>query len=329
MQVACISGACATAAGDQPWMLKLACIFYPYPLKEKKCGLLAGRSLTALQSTALAAAPSSDDAVGFEYMPLAPGPAPASFSNTTSTSQTSSTAISLGSALSANSTEAAIQAANTVNVAACGLPPCGTSCALWSIGSAAQLNNHFYLQYGATTSCDFFYTQYSCCIQACQVDADCPSTYQCLPSANAGPVCTLCDSCGSTTNTKCQADQKCRYPCCLTASQDACYVPGLGDNVQLTDAADCCPSSDRSGSNVMDMPDGVSSCTCNSPQTCPSLLSPSPETPQSSPEVSPELSPELSPSPRSPSSPLPAVSCPCHCPCRHETPHHVQTAYAC
>ena len=230
------------------------------------------------------------------------------------------TGLSLQSAIATNSSGlvSAESLLNTYNPTRC-QTSCDSNCAAYTAANAATLSYNNYIQASntGTCGCGFLWlrtcTSYTCCIQVCDVDSDCPSSYFCQQgyAAPIGAACTKCSACGTTTNAKCQADQSCGFPCCLDTLNNygGCYTGVVGSF--STTPASCCPS-DTSSTHS---PYNNNKCSCLSQQTCPSsnavprmpttILLP-PATPQSPP-----------PPPLVNSSPAPAVSTarPMYCPC--------------
>ena len=222
---------------------------------------LAGRALTDAETSVLAAAPAPSDRQS--WPPI------------------------LGLASSANSTAAAAVSVFTSGVKA--FPPCDYDCDQYSrhpVG-ADLTNGQYFAACGSTSKCgtNQLGTQYTCCPQACRIDSDCPSSYYCPGGATADSYCMRCPSCSTTTSAKCQADQQCKYPCCLIAAGDSCYRQDAADGTTTKSytAETCCPSS--ASSYMFDTQ--TSSCNCGTLQSCPGLPSPSPSSPSGPPSPPP------------------------------------------
>lgn len=307
--------------------------FQPTPLNTT-CSYLVAQTLllcTGRDLTSSAAAP--EQSYDNSTLRLGPaflqGPAPSfapiplAFAPDASV-QATDTPLGLQSALSANSSRVATQAANIINYTQCN-SSCGTGCSDFTENNAAALNYLNYLQYPATTGscsdCGGFFqaaadlvgvstcTQYSCCVQVCSVDTDCPADYYCQSGYPIGAACKKCDACDVTTNSKCQTDQSCTYTydCCLDSVTEFCYVPwnvGAPTQLDLNSGEYCCPSSPSSYNSFEN---GV--CSCGSQQSC---GYPPPPPPNSPP---PPSAPP--PPPRAPLLPvrqfLLCIHASCHC----------------
>ena len=192
--------------------------------------------------------------------------------------------LSLQSAVATNSSGLVIQSLlNTYSTARC-QTSCNSNCQAYTAGNGAKINYDNYIQAGntGTCGCGFLWLgscpSYDCCIQVCDVDGDCPSSYFCQPGypSPINAACTKCDACGTTTNAKCQSDQSCGFSCCLDTLYGigGCYT-GVVGNLYDTSPAACCPS-DPSSSRL---PYNYNKCSCVSQQTCPNTVtSPSPPT---------------------------------------------------
>ncbi len=217
--------------------------------------------------------------------------------------------LGLQSAVATNSSGVAIESLlDTYNPTRC-QTSCNSNCEAYTAANGATLTYNNYIQAGNTGSCSCGFlgfqtcASYDCCIQVCDVDSDCPSSYFCqqgYPSP-IGAACKKCDACGITSNAKCQADQSCGFSCCLDTlnSYGGCYTGVIG-SYEVSPAA-CCPS-DASSSEE---PYNNNECSCLSQQTCPNAAQ-TPTTPSviSSPAVMLQ-----SPSPTSPNfTPSSAVS---------------------
>ena len=219
-------------------------------------------------------------------------------------------------AISSNQTAATTQAANTVDDSHCGVPSCGQSCSDYTTSNAATLHNQNYLWYGTSSICEdlilpFVHTQYKqCCVQTCSADSDCPTSYYCQSGWNVvgGSVCTECDACSTTQNTKCQEDQQCQFSCCLSPTGFGCLAPGVDSSLSAVSADMCCPSLPSSFANGYKQDGSSISCNCYTPQTCSTVNTPQVTTPQVT--VAPVLPspPSPPPPPPSPPPPPPAVS---------------------
>ena len=148
-------------------------------------------------------------------------------------------------------------------------------------------------------------TQYQqCCVQTCSADSDCPTSYYCQSgwNVNGGSVCTKCDACATTQNTKCQEDQQCQFPCCLNPTGDSCLAPGVDSSLSAVSGDMCC-SQESCWATMGYIQDGSSiSCHCNTQQICSSVISPQVNTavalvPPSPPPTPPPESPAPPPPP--------------------------------
>lgn len=220
--------------------------------------------------------------------------------------------LGLNMAISSNHTAATTQAANTVDNSHCGVPSCGQSCSDYTTSNAATLHNQNYLWYGTSSTCyalslQFVRTQYQqCCVQTCSADSDCPTSYYCQSgwNVNGGSVCTKCDACSTTQNTKCQEDQQCQFSCCLSPTGIGCLAPGVDSSLSAISGDMCCPSLPSSFPGGYNQVGNSISCHCNTPQICSSVNSP-----QANTAVVPvPPSPLPRPSPGSPPPPPPVVS---------------------
>lgn len=160
---------------------------------------------------------------------------------------------------------------NTYNPTRC-QTSCNSNCQAYTAANGATLNYNVYIQAGNTGTCNCGFwglstcASYDCCIQVCDVDSDCPSSYFCqqgYPSP-IGAACKKCDACGITSNAKCQTDQSCGFSCCLdTLSSFGCYTGVIGSID--TSPAVCCPSDASS----TEEPYNDNRCSCLTQQTCP------------------------------------------------------------
>lgn len=256
----------------------------------------AQASVTAGQSSLLTDPPA-----------LAPGDAFTDALDPAVSAETRDLPVDLGlqSAVATNSSDVALESLlNTYNPTRC-QTSCNSNCEAYTAANGATLTYNNYIQAGNTGSCSCGFlgfqtcASYDCCIQVCDVDSDCPSSYFCQQGYPfpIGAACKKCDACGVTSNAKCQTDQSCGFSCCLDTlnSYGGCYTGVIG-SYDVSPAA-CCPS-DASSSGE---PYNNNECSCLSQQTCPNAAQ-TPTTPSvtSSPAVllqSPSsTSPKLTPS---------------------------------
>ena len=218
--------------------------------------------------------------------------------------------LGLNMAISSNRTAASTQAANTVDASYCDVPSCGQSCSDYTTSQAAALHNQNYLWYGTSSTCYVFsfqpvQTQYQkCCVQTCSADSDCPTSYYCQSgwNVNGGSVCTKCDACATTQNTKCQEDQQCQFSCCLSPTGFGCLAPGMDTSLSAVSGDMCCPSLPSSFPGGYSQDGSSISCHCYTPQICSSVSSPQVNT---AAPVSPPPSPRSPPPPPPPRPPPP------------------------
>lgn len=238
--------------------------------------LSVGRDLTAVQGQDIdifnqSSLPTSPPALAPSYVPAgAFGPG--------LSAQTSDlpVGLSLQSAVATKSSGLTAESLlNTYNPTRC-QTSCNSNCQAYTAANGGTLNYNNYIQAGntGTCGCGFLWLEscpsYSCCIQVCDVDSDCPSSYFCqqgYPSP-IGAACKKCDACGVTSNVKCQADQSCGFSCCLDTlnSYGGCYTGVVGS--YSNSAAACCPT-DPSSSRA---PYNNNQCSCLTQQTCPNAV---------------------------------------------------------
>ena len=170
---------------------------------------------------------------------------------------------------------ASVEAANTVDPNLCSYTNCGLvtpeSCPDYTNRAAAALGYINYLDQGTTYCAIPPWRHSSCCGQTCETDTDCPSQYHCQSGyPNGSQFCRKCDTCSTTSVSKCKNDQNC-WSCCLSEDQRSCGLGNFYFNMVI-DGNVCCPSrpaSFRFSQNPL-------SCSCGSQQNCPAAPSPPP-----------------------------------------------------
>ena len=211
--------------------------------------------------------------------------------------------------LSAPAGSAAIEStAPTYQANSCQQSNCGETCSQYSARTWGPTGTIVNEVASSSGSCGVLglQTYYSCCIQTCTSDGQCPSGFYCTGTNSSSPgYCFGCGSCNSTataSHVKCQLELQCSFPCCLPPST----LCGQGGSYGL----DCCPTTGfPRGGSVSFNGQIVSQCACSGPQTCPAPPPPPPPSP---------LPPVRSPPPPSP--PPPTTPPPPPSPVPHEPP---------